>query len=41
MPIGLRTPYPVIELNKLHLCILIGLLVDKLLKDVNVNELKP
>ena len=41
MPIGLRTPYSVVELNKLHFCIFVGLLVDKLLKDVHVYKLKP
>ena len=40
MPIGLRTPYSVVKLDELHLCIFVGIFVDKLLKDVNVYKLK-
>ncbi len=41
MPICLRTPHPVVKLDELHLCIFVGLLVDKLLKDVYVYKFKP
>ena len=41
MPIGLRTPYPIVELYELHLCFFVGIFVDKLLKDVHIYKLKP
>ena len=40
MPIGLRTPYPIVKLYELHLCFFVGIFVDKLLKDVNVYKFK-
>ena len=40
MPIGLRTPYPVVQSYKLHLCIFVGIFKDKLLKNVHVYKLK-
>ena len=40
MPIGLRTPYPIVELYELHLCIFVGIFKNKLLKDVHIYKFK-
>ena len=41
MPIGLRTPYPVVKLDELYLRIFVGVFKNKFFKDVNIYKFKP